>query len=332
MPMSVPVAPTSSQKQWRHLSYGMFIHFGMKTFAGDARGEASLPADRFAPEHLDCRQWMSVMHDAHMRYAVLTAKHHDGFCLWPTKLTQYSVAGSSGHQDVVGEFIEACKWAGMRPGLYYSLLDRNCPFYDDDVAYAQYVQEQVGELLKAYGPLVELWFDGAWDKDSPRRAWDYDPMADGPVDESAANGARWRWAELYQHIHRLQADCLVMYNSGPHRPGAVCAWPIDVRTGVHFDFVHKGEVCRPPETNVFSVPGQGHVHLPIEFCASLNQDWFWSARSYSHPNARTIAGWYKRAQVFDGNLLLNAGPDRRGLIPDYHREYLRAAKQLMGRA
>ncbi len=330
--MSATAQPTAAQQQWRHLSYGMFIHFGISTFAGTVSGDGKFPAERFAPEQLDCRQWMSVMQDAHMRYAVLTAKHGDGFCLWPTKLTRYSVASSPGHRDVVGEFIEACKQAGIRPGLYYSLWDRNCPFYEDDAAYAQYVQEQVTELLKTYGPLVELWFDGAWDKDSPNRAWDYDPAVDGSPAKNAANGARWRWTELYQHIHRLQPDCLVINNPGPHRPGAVCAWPIDVRTSQHFDFVHREKVCRPPETNVFNVPGLGHVHLPIEFCASLNPDWFWTGRSYPHPNARTLAGWYKRAQVYDGNLLLNVGPDRRGLLPEYHREYLRAAKQLMGRA
>lgn len=330
--MSPTAQPTAAQRQWQSLSYGMFLHFGVNTFAGTGWGDGKFPAARFAPEQLDCGQWVSVMQDAQMRYAVLTSKHHDGFCLWPSKLTQYSVANSPARRDVVGEFVEACRSAGIRPGVYYSLWDRNCPFYDDDAAYAQYMQEQIAELLKTYGPLVELWFDGAWDKDHPTRTWDYDPAADGPPDPNAANGQRWRWKELYEHIHRIQPDCLVINNSSSHKPGEVHAWPVDVRTSEHFDFVHNGKVCHPPQTNIFNVPEIGHVHLPIEFCTSLNPDWFWTGRGYPHPGARTIAGWYKRARIFEGNLLLNVGPDQRGLIPEYHREYLRTARQLMGRA
>lgn len=314
------------------LGYGMFIHFGVNTFARSGWGDGRFPAARFNPQQLDCRQWTSVMAEAGMRYAVLTAKHHDGFCLWPSKHTSYSVAESPQKRDVVGEFVEACRSAGIQTGLYYSLWDRNRPFYDDDAAYAQYMRDQIAELLTSYGPVLELWFDGGWDKDYPSRTWDYDPADDGPIAPAAASGRRWQWRQLYEHIHRLQPDCLVINNSSSHRPGEVRYHPVDVRTAEQFDFIHREQVCRVPEPSVFTDDSGNEVFLPIEFCTSLNSAWFWTGKSYPHPGARTIASWYKRAQLYEGNLLLNVGPDMRGLVPEYHREFLRSARQLMGKA
>jgi alpha-L-fucosidase len=110
-----------------------------------------------------------------MQYAVLTAKHHDGFCLWPSRYTEYCVRNSPGQPDVVGLYAEAFRAAGLKVGLYYSLWDRNYPYYEDDEIYAAYMRDQISELLTGYGDILELWFDGGWDKDHPTRQWAFDP-------------------------------------------------------------------------------------------------------------------------------------------------------------
>jgi alpha-L-fucosidase len=213
----------------------------------------------------------------------------------------------------VAEFVAAFTAEGLKVGLYYALLDRNCSFYEDDARYAEYVRDQVQELLTHYGDVVELWFDGAWDKDHPTRDWPHDPAW------PAATGARWEWTRLYEHIHRLQSRCLVIQNSSSDRPGVPNYPPVDARTSEHFDFVWQERVCTPPLDP-----------LPLEYCTTLTPGWFWQAGAcYSHASAETIAGWRLRAQREHANLLLNVGPDTSGRIPDYHRPFLLDADRLV---
>jgi alpha-L-fucosidase len=324
-------APSDAQAAWMRLGYGMFIHFGPNTLAGVGWGDGRFPAARFEFSKLDARQWAAVAAEAGMRYAVLTAKHHDGFCLWPSADTEYSVKSSPGRRDVIGEFVRACRGAGILPGIYYSLWDRNWPFYEDDAAYCEYMQRQISELLTDYGPLVEIWFDGGWDKEYPTRQWAYDPAwpSDPQVDQSALRGGRWKWRELYDLVHRLQPDCLVTSNSGSDRPGAVRYHPIDFRRAEHFDFVYQGRICKPIVDSVFTDSGGKPIFLPLEFCTSLNPNWFYVGdKFYSHPSAAAIAGWHRAARGAGANLLLNVGPDTDGLIPEYHARYLREARKL----
>jgi alpha-L-fucosidase len=198
----------------------------------------------------------------------------------------------------------------LRVGLYYALLDRHCPFYEDDARYAAYVRDQIDELC-AYGDLVELWFDGAWDKDHPTRDWPHDPAW-------SPTGARWEWAHLYEHIHRLQPRCLVIQNSSSDRPGVPNYLPVDARTAEQFDFIWKEQLCTPPAGD-----------LPLEYCTTLTPGWFWQKDAcYSHASAEAIAGWRRRARTERANLLLNVGPDTSGRIPDYHRPFLLEAARL----
>jgi alpha-L-fucosidase len=302
-------APSSAQAEWMSLRYGMFVHFGPWTFSG--AGDGKLPADRFDVPEVDVRGWARLAAEAGMRYAVLTAKHVDGFCLWPSARTAYSVAASPQRRDLVAAFVEAFRRAGLRVGLYYALLDRSCPFYEDDARYAEYVREQVGELL-GYGELVELWFDGAWDKDHPTRDWPHDPTW------PPATGARWEWARLYEHVHRLQPRCLVLQNSSSDRPGVPNYPPVDARTSEHFDFVWQERLCAPPSGA-----------LPLEYCTTLTPGWFWQKGAcYPHASADAIAGWRRRAAAERANLLLNLGPDTTGRMPEYHRPFLLEAERL----
>ena len=315
------------------LGYGMFIHFGPNTFAGVAWGDGKFPSEQFDPRRLDTRQWAATAAEAGMKYAVLTTKHHDGFCLWPSQHTEYSIRSTPQRRDVVKEFVESCRIEGIKPGLYYSLWDTHCPLYSDDAAYAAYMQQQITELLTGYGNITELWFDGGWDKEHPTREWQYNPawLDDPSVDQPALHGSRWHWRDLYETIHRLQPDCLVINNSSSDRPGGLRYHPIDVRTSEHYDFVAEDRVCVPNLDPIRTNDHGEQVFLPLEFTTSLNPDWFHiRGKSFSHPSADTIAYWHRTARTAGGNLLLNVGPTSEGLVPDYHARYLRQAKEMLG--
>ncbi len=304
-------AANEAEAEWVGLAYGMFIHFGPWTWSGS--GDGKFPAaDVHAPD-LDMRQWARLASESGMRYAVLTAKHVDGFCLWPSRHTAYSVAATPAPRDWVADFVDAFRAEGLKVGLYYALLDRHCPFFEDDARYNDYVRAQVEELLTGYGDVLELWFDGAWDKDHPTRDWPHDPAW------PPGSGARWEWARLYEHIHRLQPRCLVIQNSSSDRPGIPNYLPVDVRTSEHFDFVWQERLCVPPPDP-----------LPLEYCTTLTPGWFWQKGAcYAHASADTIAGWRLRAERERANLLLNVGPDISGRMPAYHRPFLLEAERLV---
>jgi len=131
--------PTPQQLAWQDLELGMFCHFGVNTFMGREWGDGSEDPAIFQPTHLDCRQWARTAKEAGVRYAILTAKHHDGFCLWPTRTTEHCVRNSpwkDGKGDVVREFVEAMREQGILPGLYCSPWDRNAACYPDPQAYS----------------------------------------------------------------------------------------------------------------------------------------------------------------------------------------------------
>ena len=309
----------------------MFVHFGPNTIEGKAWGDGVFQASNFAPQKLNCRQWVGVAAEAGMKYAVLTTKHHDGFCLWPSRFTDYSVKNSPLRRDIVGEFVEACSQAGVKAGFYYSLWDRNCPFYDDDAAYAEYMRSQIEELLSSYGDVVELWFDGGWDKEHPTREWPFDPAwkSDPQIDKAVLGGARWEWKALYSHVKKIQPDCVVLNNSGSDRPGIPRCFPLDARTSEHFDFIFQEKLFRTEERCLWRDDNGQEVFLPLEYTTSLNPHWFHTGSGhYLHPSAYEIAGWKERARKANANLLLNVGPDQDGLIPDYHLPFLLEANRL----
>ena len=320
--------PTNAQRAWQELGYGMFIHFGPNTFAGKAWGDGKLPAAAFSPSHLDPRQWADVAAEAGMKYAVLTTKHHDGFCLWPSRHTEYSIKNSPGRPDVVRAFVDAFREAGLKVGLYYSLWDVHFAEYENDAVYAAYMQAQIRELLTDYGPILELWFDGGWDKEFPTREWPWNDSYREGVPADVLRGGRWHWRELYDLAHALQPECLVINNSSSDRPGIPRYLPIDVRTSEHYDFVWNDRIHQAHTEPVFKDDAGQSVYLPLEFTTSLNPDWFYIPNKHVlHPSVAAICDWYTRARQGKANLLLNVGPDTRGLIPEYHRTFLKEARR-----
>ncbi|MBR5249021.1 MAG: alpha-L-fucosidase [Bacteroidales bacterium] len=162
--LAARVVPTPEQLSWQQMELTAFLHFGMNTFTGNEWGNGKDAPECFAPTDLDCEQWVRALRDGGFKMAILTAKHHDGFCLWPTATTDYSVKQSpwkNGQGDVVRELRDACEKYGLKFGVYLSPWDRNAPCYGDSPAYNQLFAAQLTELLTQYGEIHEVWFDGA---------------------------------------------------------------------------------------------------------------------------------------------------------------------------
>ena len=158
------LVPTPQQLEWQQMEFTAFLHFGMNTFTGNEWGHGTDSPELFNPSELDCEQWVKALKDGGFKMALITAKHHDGFCLWPTATTEYSVKNSpwkDGKGDVVRELRDACEKYGLKFGVYLSPWDRNAECYGDSPAYNKFFIEQLSELLTNYGEVHEVWFDGA---------------------------------------------------------------------------------------------------------------------------------------------------------------------------
>jgi alpha-L-fucosidase len=158
------IKPSPQQTEWQDLEFGVIIHFSTNTFLDREWGDGAADPVVFNPTQFDPGQWMKAIRDSGARYVVLVAKHHDGFCLWPTGQTDYSVKSSpwkSGKGDVVGDVARAARQYGLKFGIYLSPWDRHEPRYNDPAAYDAYYQAELSELASNYGDLVEFWLDGA---------------------------------------------------------------------------------------------------------------------------------------------------------------------------
>lgn len=323
------IQPSAAQKAWMDLKYGMFIHFGPNTIDGVGWGDGKFEANEFNPG-LHVEQWAEVAQKAGMKYAVLTARHLDGFCLWPSKFTDYSVKNAPQNQDIVRLFVNEFRKRGLKVGLYYSLWDRHLEFYNDDKRYAEHMRNQVTELLTNYGDIVELWFDGGWDKDHPSKDWWYEPKWENDPNSGLSLGLRYEWKELYTAIKKVQPNCMVINNTSSDRPGGVKYLPLDVRTSEHFDFVFRGKVCKAITDPIYKDKSGKEYYMPLEYCTSLNPDWFQTkSEFFNHPSVDQMVGWYKRARKDNANFLLNVGPNKEGFLPEIHVDYLyQTAKEL----
>jgi len=197
-----PLAPVPSARQlaWQELEFCAFTHFNMDTFTDREWGQGDEDPDLFDPTELDCRQWARVAKEAGMKGIVLTAKHHDGFSLWPSKLTTHSVASSKwkgGKGDVVRELSDACQEYGLKLGLYLSPWDRNNPAYGTSGDYNAYFAGQLREVLSNYGEVFEVWFDGA--------------CGEGP------NGKKqvYDWQRFIGVVRELQPNAVMFSDVGP---------------------------------------------------------------------------------------------------------------------
>jgi len=286
--------PTQKQLAWQDLEFGMFCHFGPNTFLDQEWGTGAEDPDVFNPTALDPKQWAQVAKEAGMRYLVFTAKHHDGFCLWPTETTSHSVRSSSwagGKGDVVGMVAEACREVGLKLGLYCSPWDRHEPAYNDPPAYDRLYTRQWTELLTRYGPLVCVWLDGA-----------------------GSEGHVYNWEMIIGTIRELRPDaCIFSMGEPDYR------W-VGNEDGLAPDPCWNVVEAPEPGQEAFLLPAfaAGYPHwMPAECDARLRANWFWN--TYDLPTLKSVerlVDMYCKSVGHGANLLLNVGPDSRGLLPE----------------
>jgi alpha-L-fucosidase len=288
--------PTPQQLDWQQAEMTLFIHFGINTFYDAEWGEGTEDPARFNPTHLDARQWVQVAKDAGFKFVILTAKHHDGFCLWPSQFTDHSVKNSpwkNGRGDVVREFTDACHKLGVKAGLYLSPWDRHETSYGDSPKYNQYYRNQLTELLTNYGEVAEVWFDGA--------------CGEGP------NGKRqeYDWPAYYQHIRKLQPNALIAI-SGP-----------DIRwVGNEDGMARETEWSVQPPNPVFHPGVEQEIWFPAECDVSIRPGWFWHAQQDSLVKSLPhLLDIYFKSVGRNSVLLLNVPPNDQGLFaePDVRR-------------
>ncbi len=298
-----PELPESHIKKWVQLKYGMFIHFNMNTFAGAEYDDGKMPAASFSPTDPDVDQWIRTARDAGMKYAVLTAKHTGGFCLWDSKVTwkgreyDYDIASSGYKKDIVEQFIESCRRYEIKPGLYYCLWDdHNEPVSTKD-EYFQLTRDHIRELVTNYKGLVELWID------IPSRL-------------TAA-----RRNQLYSIVKTHQPDCLVTCNNGFTDGSVLANFPADIT---------NGERTLPPASGhnpIRSINGKEY-YIPMEVCQTINQNWFWITGDVTK-SVRTLYHWYSETIKRGASFLLDVPPDLSGRIPQDLVERLTALKEII---
>lgn len=209
-PAPVGPVPSENQMRWQEMEYYAFVHFSLNTYTDQSWGYGNEDINLFNPAELDCRQWARICKEAGMKGIIITAKHHSGFCLWPSKYTEYSVKNApwkNGKGDVVREMADACKEYGLKLGIYVSPWDRNHADYGKP-EYITYFRNQIKELLTDYGPVFEIWFDGA------NGGTGYYGGAD--ENRKIDRTTYYQWPGTYKMIRELQPE-IVIWNDGGDR-------------------------------------------------------------------------------------------------------------------
>ena len=311
--------PTPRQLAWHEREFYGFIHFTVNTFTDKEWGYGDEPEATFNPTALDARQWATVARDAGMKGLILTAKHHDGFALWPSRFTAHSVKGSpwkNGGGDVVGDLARACRELGLEFGVYLSPWDRNHAEYGRP-AYIDYYRSQLRELLTEYGPLFEVWFDGANGGDG---------YYGGARERRRIDGATYYdWKNTWQLVRELQPGAVMFSDAGPD-----VRW-VGNEKGVAFETswnpitlagLYPGH---PTYTRVAAGSPDGSDWVPPEVDVSIRPGWFYHrAEDDKVKSVEKLTEIYEQSVGRGANLLLNIPPDRRGLIPDVDADRLRA--------
>ena len=272
--------PTENQLRWQDMEMYAFIHYSLNTYTDQEWGFGNEDPQLFNPSDLDCRQWARVCKQAGMRGIIFTAKHHCGFCMWPSKFTSYSVKNSpwkQGRGDVVRELADACREEGLEFAVYLSPWDRNHAEYGRP-AYVTYFRNQLRELLTNYGDIFEVWFDGANGGDG----WYGGANETRKIDRTTY----YEWPETYRMIRKLQPKCLI-WNDGSDRgdlrwvgteAGNVgeTNWSLLNRDGeVTWPMLHygleDGNSWVPGETNTSIRPGWFYHDAENEHVKSLSK-------------------------------------------------------------
>ena len=297
--------PSAAQQQQIERKYGMFIHFGVNTFVDQEWTDGSVPASTYAPKKIAAEQWIKTAKQAGMKYVILITKHHDGFCLWDSPLTEYDVASSKNPTNVVEEVAKACKKHGVGLGLYYSLWDRkvngNVGDPSQDAEYNKYMLKQLNELMditQKYGPIVEFWFDGGWTK--PNNRW--------PIND------------IYQTIKKREPNCQVGINWSIGMPDNIDAHPVTPdkqKEGFPIRYFPSdfrlGDPYLPTDNDpkIFTHEGKNY-YMPWESTVCMSGKWFYNTTDTTYKSLDELEKLFRQATKNDNILILNCPPNREG--------------------
>jgi alpha-L-fucosidase len=321
-----PFGPLPSERQlaWHDLGYYMFVHFTVNTFTDKEWGYGDEPESIFNPTELDCEQWARVASEAGMKGIIITAKHHDGFCLWPSEYTEHSVKNSpwkNGQGDVLRDLRQACDKYNLKMGVYLSPWDRNSAVYGTP-EYLTYYRNQLAELLTQYGEIFEVWFDGANGGDGYY----------GGARETRRidNKTYYDWSNTHTIVRELQPSAVMFSDAGPD-----IRWVGNERgmgSLTNWCLLKKDELY--PGGNFARILGEGHEDgnywVPAEVDVSIRPGWFYHETQDSLVRSpENLMELYYSSVGRNSNLLLNVPPDRRGLLHENDVESLLALKKML---
>lgn len=318
------VVPSPRQLKWQQMEYYNFIHFGINTFYRKEWSDGTLSPSRFFPKQLDTDQWVQALLASGSKGVILTVKHHDGFCLYPSKYTEYSIKNSpykNGCGDIVGELAASCKKYGLKLGIYLSPWDRHEPSYGSE-AYNDYFAGQLEELMSNYGEIFTVWFDGACGETDPAKRQAYD------------------FSRFYEIIRRLQPEAVIAIsgpdvrwigNEGGHvRPSE---WSVVSNKLCNYEEVAKLSQ-QSDDAKFMNKPMLGAVEdlgsrellaqepnlcwYPAEMDVSITSScWFWQkgVELFQTRKAPELMALYYSAVGHNASFLLNVPVNRSGLIP-----------------
>lgn len=298
--------PNKYQRAQMKRRFGMFIHFGINTFADCEWSDGTLAPALYAPSEINCDEWAKTAAEAGMRYVIITAKHHDGFCMWETRTTEYCIRNSGNSEDVISKLRKACDKYGLELGIYYSLWDRNSEVYKNNFknGYLPYMRTQLEELLRNYGDICELWLDGSWDKPA----------------------AEWEFPELYDMVKKINPACQIGINhtigrSTPepeerYKPencvegDPIRMFPSDFRLWDPYP-------CSERDPKIYTYNGQKY-YLPFEMtiCSREGFSWFNSSEYETKPflnREKTVKDCITAFRQ-KNNVVINMPPDINGRL------------------
>jgi alpha-L-fucosidase len=324
------IIPSAGQLRWQQLELTAFFHYGINTFTGKEWGTGKEDPKIFNPSALDARQWVRIAKEAGIKQVILTAKHHDGFCLWPTKTTKHSVAASlwkNGKGDLVKEVSKACKEMNIGFGIYLSPWDMNSPHYGNNEKYNDFFMSQLTELLTNYGKVDEVWFDGA--------------KGEGVKQE-------YYFEKWYQLIRKLQPQAVIAIMGPDVRwvgtetgYGREMEWSVVPADNLNQSAIAAGsqsDIAFKPQGDMRGddlgsrekiLKAKGLVWYPAETDVSIRPGWFYHEEEDSKVKSpEKLLDIYFNSVGRNGVLLLNIPPDKRGLIHSSDIAALKQWKQL----
>jgi alpha-L-fucosidase len=324
-PAALTPVPSEAQLAWHEMEMNAFIHFTTNTFTDKEWGYGDEDPKVFNPTQVDAKQWISTLKAAGFKGAILTCKHHDGFCLWPTKFTEHSVKKSPwlhGEGDVVKAVSDACKEAGLKFGIYLSPWDRNHAGYGTPI-YIDYYRNQLKELFTAYGPVFEMWFDGANGGDG---------FYGGKREKRSIKGATYYdWPKTLDLVRTFEPNIIFFSDAGP---------------GVRWVGNERGQAgetnwCTISTDTLFAGKGgiekllnegseNGTNWVPAETDVSIRPGWFYHAKEDSLVKSpQQLFDIYLTSVGRGSTLLLNVPPDRRGLFHENDVKSLQGFRSLL---